>query len=204
MAASRDDQLRLWILPGRDRAEYPVELGREPDRGRPDPAAAGDATHPGERPLPRALETLLEPLRGHPDAPCAGRAEDADARGGTLPRAIRSVIEKVAQFLRAMDYSLQGNRKTEEVAYDIPTAMRSSSTSIGSPAGRWPGGDHADLLVDTKKEGVDRVLPRTRAGNGTEASRPPSCKATISGGPSERAQGLSLRRVMIWPATRGS
>ena len=37
--------------------------------------------------------------------------------------------EKVAQLLRLMEYSLQGNRKTEE-GRTIPTATRSSSTSM--------------------------------------------------------------------------
>jgi hypothetical protein len=68
--------------------------------------------------LPNLLESLVEPLaRGDPQSPlrwtCKSTrtlAEELTGRGHPLSH------EKVAQLLRQMHYSLQGNRKTEEGA----------------------------------------------------------------------------------------
>ena len=72
-------------------------------------------TDPG---LKDALEKLVEPLsRGDPESPLRWTikstrtlAEEMKAEAHPLSH------EKVAQILRSMDYSLQGNRKTEEGA----------------------------------------------------------------------------------------
>src|SRR4029450_8030107 len=67
---------------------------------------------------PRALETLVEPLaRGDPQSPLRWTSKSTRTLAAELSRQDHPVShEKVAQFLRAMDYSLQGNRKTEEGA----------------------------------------------------------------------------------------
>jgi len=66
--------------------------------------------------LPKVLEALVEPLtRGDPESPLRWTCKSTR----TLARELhwhQHLIshEKVAQLLREMDYSLQGNRKTEE------------------------------------------------------------------------------------------
>jgi hypothetical protein len=90
-----------------------------------DPVAAGRIRRPGagrhtlavrDPELPRALETLVEPLaRGDPQSPLRWTCKSARTLAAELSRQDHPVShEKVAQFLREMDYSLQGNRKTEE------------------------------------------------------------------------------------------
>ena len=90
-----------------------------------DPVAAGRIRRPGAgRPqlvvrdpeLPRVLETLVEPLaRGDPQSPLRWTCKSTRTLAAELSRQNHPVShEKVAQFLREMDYSLQGNRKTEE------------------------------------------------------------------------------------------
>jgi len=66
--------------------------------------------------LPMALEYLVEPLtRGDPESPLRWTCKSTRTLAAEL-NALRHAIshEKVAQILRAMDYSLQSNRKTEE------------------------------------------------------------------------------------------
>ena len=90
-----------------------------------DPVAAGRIRRPGagrhtllvrDPELPRALETLVEPLaRGDPQSPLRWTCKSTRTLAAELSRHHHPVShEKVAQFLREMDYSLQGNRKTEE------------------------------------------------------------------------------------------
>jgi len=90
-----------------------------------EPVAAGRIRRPGagrhpllvrDPELPRALEALVEPLaRGDPESPLRWTCKSTRTLGAELSRHHHPVShEKVAQFLRAMDYSLQGNRKTEE------------------------------------------------------------------------------------------
>jgi len=90
-----------------------------------DPVAAGRIRRPGagrhtllvrDPELPRALETLVEPLaRGDPQSPLRWTCKSTRTLAAELSRNHHPVShEKVAQFLRDMDYSLQGNRKTEE------------------------------------------------------------------------------------------
>jgi hypothetical protein len=66
--------------------------------------------------LPGLLESLVEPLtRGDPESPLLWTCKSTRTLAWEL-RDRRHPIshEKVAQLLREMDYSLQGNRKTEE------------------------------------------------------------------------------------------
>ena len=118
-----------------------------------DPVAAGRIRRPGggrhtllvrDPKLPRVLETLVEPLaRGDPQSPLRWTCKSTRTLAAELARQHHPVShEKVAQLLREMDYSLQGNRKTEEGA-NHPTATRSSSTSTIKSAGRWPGADRS-------------------------------------------------------------
>jgi len=66
--------------------------------------------------LPSRLEALVEPLtRGDPESPLRWTSKSTRALSDELASQHHPVShEKVAQLLRQMDYSLQGNRKTEE------------------------------------------------------------------------------------------
>ena len=103
---------RVTITKGvRELAEDPVAAGRirRPGAGRPTLLVRDPE-------LPRALETLVEPLaRGDPQSPLRWTCKSTRTLAAELSRQHHPVShEKVAQFLREMDYSLQGNRKTEE------------------------------------------------------------------------------------------
>lgn len=78
------------------------------------PLPAGRVRRPGGgRPT---LEALVEPLtRGDPESPLRWTSQSTRALAGALTAQHHPVShEKVAQLLRQMEYSLQGNRKTEE------------------------------------------------------------------------------------------
>jgi Rhodopirellula transposase DDE domain len=66
--------------------------------------------------LPGVLESLVEPLtRGDPESPLRWTCKSTRTLAGELVwRHHRISHEKVAQYLRDLGYSLQGNRKTEE------------------------------------------------------------------------------------------
>jgi len=66
--------------------------------------------------LPELLEALIEPLtRGDPESPLRWTCKSTRTLARDLTSQNHPVShEKVAQILRAMDYSLQSNRKTEE------------------------------------------------------------------------------------------
>ena len=66
--------------------------------------------------LPRRLEGLVEPLaRGDPESPLRWTSKSTRALAAELSAQRHPAShEKVAQLLRQMGYSLQGNRKTEE------------------------------------------------------------------------------------------
>jgi len=66
--------------------------------------------------LPGMLESLVEPLaRGDPESPLRWTCKSTRTLAGELTFRRHPIShEKVAQFLRDMGYSLQGNRKTEE------------------------------------------------------------------------------------------
>jgi hypothetical protein len=66
--------------------------------------------------LPGRLEALVEPLtRGDPESPLRWTSKSTRALAAELAAQQHRIShEKVAQLLRQMNYSLQGNRKTEE------------------------------------------------------------------------------------------
>ena len=92
-----------------DAEPLPAGRIRRPGAGRPrlvtrDPGLLG------------ALEALVEPLaRGDPESPLRWTCKSTRALAAVLGAQKHPVChEKVAQLLRDMEYSLQGNRKTEE------------------------------------------------------------------------------------------
>jgi hypothetical protein len=120
--------------------------------------------------LPALLESLVEPLtRGDPESPlrwtCKSTRILADELAG---RRHRISHEKVAQLLRQMNYSLQGNRKTEEGTEhpDRDAQFR----HINRQVQRALRQDQPVISVDTKKkelignlanQGRQWRLPRT-------------------------------------------
>jgi len=103
---------RVTITKGiRELDAEPLPSGRirRPGAGRPSLVSQDPA-------LPRALEALVEPLaRGDPESPLRWTCKSTRALAAELTVQDHPVShEKVAQLLRSLDYSLQGNRKTEE------------------------------------------------------------------------------------------
>ncbi|MEK7780633.1 MAG: ISAzo13 family transposase [Verrucomicrobiota bacterium] len=126
-----------------------------------EPMAAGRVRRPGAgRPelvtrdpeLPRLLETLVEPLaRGDPMSPLRWSCKSTRALAAALTRASHPIShEKVAQLLRKMDYSLQGNRKTKE-GKDHPDRDK-QFRYINRQVRRALADGRPVLSVDTKKK----------------------------------------------------
>ncbi|MEK7717730.1 MAG: ISAzo13 family transposase, partial [Pseudomonadota bacterium] len=126
-----------------------------------EPIAAGRIRRPGAgRPkllvrdpeLPGALETLVEPLtRGDPQSPLRWTCKSTRTLAAELSRQHHPVShEKVAQFLREMNYSLQGNRKTEEGA-DHPD-RDAQFRHINEQVYRAMAAGRPVISVDTKKK----------------------------------------------------
>ena len=102
--------------------------------------------------LPGLLESLVEPLtRGDPESPLRWTCKSTRTLAQELTGRQHPIShEKVAQLLRDMDYSLQGNRKTEE-GEDHPdrdAQFRHINKEVRTAlARRWPV-----ISVDTKKK----------------------------------------------------
>ena len=102
--------------------------------------------------LPGVLESLVEPLtRGDPESPLRWTCKSTRTLAQELTGREHPIShEKVAQLLRDMDYSLQGNRKTEE-GEDHPdrdAQFRHINKEVRrSLAEGWPV-----ISVDTKKK----------------------------------------------------
>jgi hypothetical protein len=90
-------------------APLPADRVRRPGGGR----RRLEAHDPG---LPGLLESLVEPLtRGDPESPLRWTCKSTRTLAGELVHRQHPIShEKVAQYLRKLGYSLQGNRKTEE------------------------------------------------------------------------------------------
>ncbi len=102
--------------------------------------------------LPGALETLVEPLtRGDPQSPLRWTCKSTRTLAAELTRQNHPIShEKVAQFLRDMNYSLQGNRKTKEGTdhpdRDAQFRYINEQVRLAMTAGR------PVISVDTKKK----------------------------------------------------
>lgn len=102
--------------------------------------------------LPAALESLVDPLsRGDPESPLRWTSKSTRALATELAGQDHQVShEKVAQILRSLHYSLQGNRKTEEgndhpdrdAQFQHINATVKSALAKGQPV----------VSVDTKKK----------------------------------------------------
>jgi hypothetical protein len=125
----------------------PLEAGRirRPGAGRPSVAKR-------DPDLPRSLEALVEPLaRGDPESPLRWTCKSVRALARELDARRHPVShEKVAQMLRQMNYSLQGNRKTEEGSGhpDRDAQFRYINEQV---AGALSRGEPV-ISVDTKKK----------------------------------------------------
>ena len=103
---------RVTILKGlRELEAPPLQAGRvrRPGGGRP-------ALLVRDPDVLRRLEALVEPLaRGDPESPLRWTSKSTRTLAAALTAQHHPIShEKVARLLRQMDYSLQGNRKTEE------------------------------------------------------------------------------------------
>jgi len=102
--------------------------------------------------LPVVLEGLVEPLsRGDPESPLRWTNKSTRTLSAELVHmGHRASHETVAQLLRSMDYSLQGNRKTEEGS-DHPD-RDAQFRFINEQVRRALAVGHPVISVDTKKK----------------------------------------------------
>ena len=102
--------------------------------------------------LPGTLEALVEPLtRGDPESPLRWTCKSTRQLAKQLTEQHHPIShEKVAQLLRAMDYSLQGNRKTEE-GVDHPD-RDAQFRHINAQVRRAISAGLPVISVDTKKK----------------------------------------------------
>jgi hypothetical protein len=128
-----------------DREPLPTGRIRRPGAGRP----RHETRYPA---LPGVLESLVEPLaRGDPQSPLRWTCKSTRALATELTRKKHPIShEKVAQFLRDMNYSLQGNRKTEE-GTDHPD-RDAQFEYINAQVGHSMAAGHPVISVDTKKK----------------------------------------------------
>ena len=175
------------------------------------PIAAGRIRRPGggrhplrvrDPELPHALETLVEPLaRGDPQSPLRWTCKSTRTLAAELARQDHPVShEKVAQLLRALDYSLQGNRKTEEGADhpDRDAQFQHINDQVRRALAAAPTGH----LRGHEEEGIDRELRERGPAMAPQQGAGPRATATTFRRP--RCPGPIPTASTIWPATRGS
>lgn len=139
---------RVTITKGvRELDEAPLPSGRIRRAGAGRPSLL--TLDPG---LPQALEALVEPLaRGDPESPLRWTCKSTRALAAELSAQDHPVShEKVAQLLRGMEYSLQGNRKTEEGS-DHPD-RDAQFEYINQQVSRALAAGRPVISVDTKKK----------------------------------------------------
>ena len=139
---------RVTVTKGmRELRERPLRTGRirRPGGGRPSLLQL-------DPDLPRTLEGLVEPLsRGDPESPLRWTSKSTRSLAAELTAQHHAVShEKVAQLLRQMDYSLQGNRKTEE-GDDHPD-RDAQFEHINEQVRQALAGRRPVISVDTKKK----------------------------------------------------
>jgi Rhodopirellula transposase DDE domain len=102
--------------------------------------------------LPEILENLVEPLtRGDPESPLRWTCKSTRALANDLVEQDHPIShEKVAQILRSLHYSLQGNRKTEE-GDDHPDRDQQFH-HINNQVRRALANKNPVISVDTKKK----------------------------------------------------
>src|SRR6266704_1122861 len=102
--------------------------------------------------LPALLESLVEPLtRGDPESPLRWTCKSTRTLAWELTSRKHPIShEKVAQLLRGLDYSLQGNRKTE-VGDDHPDRDAQFRHINRAVKGALRAGESV-ISVDTKKK----------------------------------------------------
>jgi len=102
--------------------------------------------------LPEVLEALVEPLtRGDPESPLRWTCKSTRTLAWELGLQDHPIShEKVAQLLRSMNYSLQGNRKTEE-GDDHPD-RDDQFRHINNKVRRTMAKGNPVISVDTKKK----------------------------------------------------
>jgi hypothetical protein len=102
--------------------------------------------------LPRRLDALVEPLaRGDPESPLRWTSKSTRTLAAELAAQHHPIShEKVAQLLRQLNYSLQGNRKTEEGA-DHPD-RNAQFLYINAQVRRALAARRPVISVDTKKK----------------------------------------------------
>ena len=127
--------------------EVPLPVGRIRKAGAGRPPL--DVVDPA---LPDRLDALVDPLaRGDPQSPLRWTTKSTRVLAATLTAAGHPIShERVAQMLRGLEYSLQGNRKTEEGADhpDRDAQFRFISDEVRKAlAARRPV-----ISVDTKKK----------------------------------------------------
>jgi len=117
-----------------EQSPLPAHRTRGPGGGR----RRLEANDPG---LVELLESLVEPLtRGDPESPLRWTCKSTRTLAGELVYRRHPIShQKVAQYLRRLGYSLQGNRKTEGRARTIPTGTLSSDTSTERCGRPWQG-----------------------------------------------------------------
>ncbi len=128
-----------------DAPPLPTGRVRRPGGGRP-------ALVVRDPDLPARLEALVEPLtRGDPESPLRWTSKSTRTLAATLTAQHHPVShEKVAQLLRAPDYSLQGTRKMEEGA-DHPD-RDAQFAYINDHVRRALRAQRPVISVDTKKK----------------------------------------------------
>ena len=141
---------RSTIHRGLDELESPdilaVERIRKPGGGRKKRVERDPA-------FPEKLERLVEPMtRGDPESPLRWTCKSTRRLADEL-RQQGTIVgrQTVAQQLKAMKYSLQGNRKTEEGQQDCPD-RNEQFEHINRQAQQCLDGQQPVISVDTKKK----------------------------------------------------
>jgi hypothetical protein len=153
-------------------------------------------TDPG---LVDRLEAMIDAeTRGDPESPLRWTCQSTRVIAATLTRRQHPVSHsKVAQILHELDYSLQGNRKTEE-GEDHPH-RDAQFRYINRAVKRYLAAGWPVISVDTKKK-ERSAITTTPASHGVTRNSRGKCRGTIFPGP--RCRGRIPMAFTISGATR--